>query len=157
LQNNFTENKGTIMKLQISCQDLTLGYSQHILAEHLSFTIEKGNYLCIVGENGAGKSTLLNLLNHLETADSGTILFEGRDTGEKGYDVNRMREDIGMVFQSFHLFPHLTVIENIMLSPMDLLGKSKQEAYDENILPHDLLDEILDPMAMTTPGIAGKK
>ena len=63
------------MKSQISCQDLTLGYGQHILAEHLSFTIEKGNYLCIVGENGAGKSTLLRTMLGLQEPMAGKIVW----------------------------------------------------------------------------------
>lgn len=74
------------MKLQISCQDLTLGYGQHILAEHLSFTIEKGNYLCIVGENGAGKSTLLRTMLGLQEPMAGKIVLgEGMRRNEIGY------------------------------------------------------------------------
>ena len=74
------------MKLQISCQDLTLGYSQHILAEHLSLTIEEGNYLCIVGENGAGKSTLLRTMLGLQEPMAGKIVLgEGMRRNEIGY------------------------------------------------------------------------
>ena len=96
----------------------------------VSADIRRGDVVSIIGPSGTGKSTLLNLLNHLEEADSGTILFEGRDTRRKDYDVNRMREQIGMVFQSFNLFSHLTVVENLMLAQTLLLKRSRREACE---------------------------
>ena len=95
--------------------------------------ISSGDVVSIIGPSGTGKSTLLNLINHLESADGGTILFEGRDTNKKGYDVNRMREEIGMVFQSFNLFPHLTVIENLILAQTRLLKRSNREACEKGM------------------------
>ena len=99
----------------------------------VSFDVQKGDVISIIGPSGTGKSTLLNLLNHLEKKDSGTILFEGQDTFEKGYNENRMREQIGMVFQSFNLFSHLTIVENLMLAQTLLLKRSRGEACEKSM------------------------
>ena len=94
----------------------------------VNFNIFRGDVVSIIGPSGTGKSTLLNLVNRLEEADGGTIYFEGQDTHKRGYDANRMREQIGMVFQSFNLFSHLTIIENLMLAQTKLLKRSRREA-----------------------------
>ena len=99
----------------------------------VSFDVQKGDVISIIGPSGTGKSTLLNLLNHLEKKDSGTILFEGQDTCEKGYNENLMREQIGMVFQSFNLFSHLTIVENLMLAQTLLLKRSRSEACEKSM------------------------
>ena len=96
----------------------------------LNCEICEGDVISIIGPSGTGKSTFLNLLNRLEEPTSGTIWFDGADTTAQGYDLNEMRKKMGMVFQSFNLFSHLTLAENIMLAPVRLLGKSRQEAYD---------------------------
>ncbi len=95
--------------------------------------ILRGDVVSIIGPSGTGKSTLLNLINHLERADGGTITFEGQDTCKKGYNENRMREQIGMVFQSFNLFSHLTIIENLMLAQTKLLKRSRREACERGM------------------------
>ena len=105
----------------------------------LSCEIAEGDVISIIGPSGTGKSTFLNLLNRLEEPTGGRILFNGEDTTAKGYDVNLMRRQMGMVFQSFHLFSHLTIVENIMLSPIRLLNKGRQEAYDKAF---ELLDTV---------------
>ncbi|MBQ6341879.1 MAG: amino acid ABC transporter permease/ATP-binding protein [Anaerolineaceae bacterium] len=99
----------------------------------VSFDISRGDVISIIGPSGTGKSTLLYLINHLLEPDGGRILFEGQDTLEKGYDFNRMREQIGMVFQSFNLFPHLTIIENLMLAQTELLKRSRREACERSM------------------------
>ena len=99
----------------------------------LNCEIFKGDAVSVIGPSGTGKSTLLNLISHLEEADGGKIFFEGRDTCGKGYDVNRMREQIGMVFQSFNLFSHLTVVENLMLAQVRLLKRSRREACEKSM------------------------
>ena len=91
--------------------------------------IHKGDVISVIGPSGTGKSTLIRCINMLDQPTSGKVFVDGEDITAKGCDVARIRRKIGMVFQHFNLFPHMTVIENIMAAPMDLLGKSKQEAY----------------------------
>ena len=95
--------------------------------------IHEGDVISIIGPSGTGKSTFLTLLNRLEEPTGGRIIFNGEDTTAKGYDLNQMRRQMGMVFQSFHLFSHLTVVENVMLSQVRLLKRSRQEAYDKSM------------------------
>ena len=98
---------------------------------NVSLEIGEGDVLCIIGPSGSGKSTFLRCLNLLEVPDSGQIFFEGVDITDKKVDINRHRRKMGMVFQLFHLFPHLTVMKNLTLAPMKLLGKSAKEAENE--------------------------
>ena len=99
----------------------------------VSVEIHDGDVISVIGPSGTGKSTLLRCINQLEKPTSGKVWVDGVEITDKKCDINKVRQKMGMVFQSFNLFGHLTVIENIMLSPMDLLGKSKQEAYDEGM------------------------
>ena len=92
--------------------------------------IRAGDIVCIIGPSGTGKSTFLNLINRLEMPTGGRIWFEGEDTTAKDYDDVMLRRKIGMVFQSFFLFSRLTIVENLMMGPVRLLKKSRQEAYD---------------------------
>ena len=95
--------------------------------------IRDGDVISVIGPSGTGKSTLLRCINRLETPTSGRIWVDGVEITDPKCDINRVRRKMGMVFQSFNLFGHRTVIENIMMAPMDLLGKSKQAAYDEGM------------------------
>ena len=95
--------------------------------------INDGDVISIIGPSGSGKSTLLRCINLLEKPTAGQILLDGVDITAPKYDVTQARRRMGMVFQSFNLFGHLTVIENLMLAPMDILKKSKQEAYETGI------------------------
>ena len=96
--------------------------------DDVSLTVEKGEVLVIVGPSGSGKSTLLRSLNLLEIPTSGEIIFEGTKITDKKVNINIHRQKMGMVFQHFNLFPHLTVIDNLILAPMKVLGLSKSEA-----------------------------
>jgi polar amino acid transport system ATP-binding protein len=114
----------------------------HVLRD-LSLMVEKGEVLCIIGPSGAGKSTLLRCINHLEPIDSGTIFIEGTPVyrftqdGKMMVDpdhrVETLRSEVGMVFQSFNLFPHLTALENIMLAPMHVRREPRVEAQQRAI------------------------
>lgn len=96
-------------------------------------TIEKGEVISIIGPSGTGKSTFLRCLNLLETPTSGEIVIDGINILEKGAPIQELRKKMGMVFQSFNLFSHLMVIENIMLGPVELLGRDRQAAYDRGL------------------------
>ena len=96
-------------------------------------TIERGEVVSIIGPSGTGKSTFLRCLNRLETPTSGQIIVDGVDVCSPGCDLPALRRKMGMVFQSFNLFPHMLVAENVMHGPMRLLGLSKQEAYDRAV------------------------
>ncbi len=96
--------------------------------------IEKGEVISVIGPSGTGKSTFLRCLNLLERPDGGEILVDGRNILERHAPADRLRRKMGMVFQQFNLFPHLTVIENIMLAPRSLLKLSKQEAWERTAL-----------------------
>ena len=99
----------------------------------VNVTINKGDVISIIGPSGTGKSTLIRCINMLETPTDGKIFVDGECINDKKCDISKIRKKMGMVFQSFNLFGHMTVIENIMAAPMDLLKKTKQEAYDKGM------------------------
>ncbi|OGR35495.1 MAG: glutamine ABC transporter ATP-binding protein [Desulfovibrionales bacterium GWA2_65_9] len=106
---------------------------------NVSMSMSLGEKVVIIGPSGSGKSTLLRSINKLETVDSGTIIVDGYDINAPTTDINRLRMELGMVFQSFNLFPHKTVLENLTLAPIKLKGMSKAEADDIGI---KLLDKV---------------
>ncbi|WP_347134400.1 amino acid ABC transporter ATP-binding protein, partial [[Clostridium] symbiosum] len=93
--------------------------------------IYKGDVVCVIGASGSGKSTFLRCLNLLEEPTGGQILFEGTDITDKKTDINKHRQKMGMVFQQFNLFPHMTILENLTLAPMKLQGKKREETEAE--------------------------
>ena len=95
--------------------------------------IHRGDVISIIGPSGTGKSTLIRCINMLDTPTAGEIWVDGECITDKKCNINKVRQKMGMVFQSFNLFNHMNVIENIMAAPVDLLKKSKQEAYDRGI------------------------
>ena len=96
----------------------------------INFQVEDGEVVCLIGPSGSGKSTILRCLNKLEESTDGTIIVDGHEITSKTTDINKVRQKIGMVFQQFNLFPHLSVVENIMMAPVDLKLMTKQEARD---------------------------
>ena len=101
--------------------------SNHVLKD-VSININKGDKVVIIGPSGSGKSTLLRCMNLLEVPDSGSIIFEEHNITLKKCDINKVRQKMGMVFQHFNLFPHLTVMENITLAPVKLKLQTKETA-----------------------------
>ena len=94
----------------------------------VTMTVRNGEVVSVIGGSGSGKSTLLMCINGLEAVNAGRILVDGTDVNALGTDINKLRRRIGIVFQQWNAFPHLTVLENVMLAPRKVLGKSKQEA-----------------------------
>ena len=109
-------------------------YENAVPLRDVNGIINDGDIISVIGPSGTGKSTMLSCINMLEHPDGGQILLDGEDVTAKGYDLAKLHRRIGMVFQSFELFGHLTVIENVMMAQMDILGRTKQEAYDEGML-----------------------
>lgn len=96
--------------------------------QDVSLDIRAGERVVIIGPSGSGKSTLLRSINRLEEIDQGKILIQGEDIHDRGNDINQMRRDLGMVFQQFNLFGHKTVLQNLTLAPVKLLGLSREDA-----------------------------
>lgn len=123
----------------IETKDLKISFGELKVLKGITQTIKQGEKVVIIGPSGSGKSTFLRCLNLLETPDSGSILFEGNDITSKNADINLVRRQMGMVFQHFNLFPHLTVLKNITLAPVKLKLLSQNQA-DEKAM--ELLERI---------------
>ena len=98
--------------------------------KNASITVDDGEVVVIIGPSGSGKSTLLRTVNALEKAQSGSILIDGKDIMDKNTDIRKIREEVGMVFQTFNLFPHLSVLDNIILAPMKVKKLKRKEAEE---------------------------
>lgn len=114
--------------MKISVKNLTKSYGTHTVLDGISLDIPQGSVVTLIGPSGSGKSTLLRCLNLLEPIDDGEIFLDGEDISVPGLDANPIRQRVGMVFQSFNLFPHMTVMENIILSPTRTRGIDKATA-----------------------------
>jgi polar amino acid transport system ATP-binding protein len=97
----------------------------------IDLEVEEHGVVCLIGASGSGKSTLLRCVNLLEPIDAGAVFLAGEEITANGVDVNRVRREIGIVFQAFNLFPHMTVLRNVTLSPIKALGKRRREAEAE--------------------------
>lgn len=117
----------------IRIEHLAKNYGDLMVLKDVNATIHKGEVISIIGPSGTGKSTFLRCLNLLETPSSGKIEINGKNLLSKQTDINAVREKMGMVFQNFHLFNHLTVLENITIGPIKLLNYSKEEAEKQGI------------------------
>ncbi len=104
--------------------------SLHVLKD-ISLKVQKGEVVVIIGPSGSGKSTLCRTINRLETIDSGEILIDGDPIPEEGKHLAELRSQIGMVFQSFNLFAHMTILDNMTLAPVDVLKRNRKEAREE--------------------------
>ena len=112
--------------------------SLHVLRD-INLSIAPGEVVVVIGPSGSGKSTLCRAINRLETIDSGEILIDGEPLPQEGRELAAMRAELGMVFQQFNLFSHMTVLENVMLAPTDVLGLSREEARTRAM---DLLERV---------------
>ncbi|MBQ7743498.1 MAG: amino acid ABC transporter ATP-binding protein [Lachnospiraceae bacterium] len=118
-------------KKLIEIKDLCKSFGGHKVLQHITTDIYVGDVLCLVGPSGGGKSTFLRTLNLLEEPTSGHIFFEGIDITDKATNIDDVRKKIGMVFQHFNLFPHLTILENMTLAPINVLKMNETEAVDK--------------------------
>lgn len=110
----------------------------HVLKD-VSLSVGKGEVVVVIGPSGSGKSTLCRAINRLETIDSGEILIEGKPLPQEGHELAAMRAELGMVFQSFNLFAHMSILQNVTLGPVEVLGLSKAEAEQRAM---ELLDRV---------------
>ncbi len=115
-------------ELKIDVQDLHKSYGDNEVLKGITTQFHEGDVVCIIGPSGSGKSTFLRTLNLLETITSGKVIVDGYELSDPKTNVDKARENIGMVFQHFNLFPHMTVLENITFAPIELGKESKEEA-----------------------------
>lgn len=126
-------------KVLLKIQDLHKSFGDHEVLKGINIEIKKGEVVVIIGASGSGKSTFLRTLNLLEVPSSGKIIFEGNELCAQKSDVNKHRQKMGMVFQHFNLFEHLSVLENLCIAPIKLLKKSKEQAKKEAM---ELLNQV---------------
>ncbi len=120
-------------KVMIHVENLKKSFGKLEVLKDMSIDISEGEVVVLLGPSGSGKSTFLRCLNQLEQATDGTIVIDENVVTDKHTDINKVRENIGMVFQHFNLFPHKTVLENIMLAPVELKKMTKEEAKDKGM------------------------
>ena len=117
-------------KVLIEVKDLCKNFGDKKILKNINVNIYEGDVVCVIGPSGSGKSTFLRCLNRMEEASSGSIIFEGTDIVDKKTDIDKHRQKMGMVFQQFNLFPHMTVLKNLTVAPMKLQGISEKEANE---------------------------
>lgn len=136
-------------ELKIDVQDLHKSYGDNEVLKGIDAKFYEGDVVCIIGPSGSGKSTFLRTLNLLETVTSGKVVVDGYELSDSKTNLDKARENIGMVFQHFNLFPHMTVLENVTFAPVELGRMNKEEA---DKLAMDLLDRVgLADKADATP------
>jgi polar amino acid transport system ATP-binding protein len=123
----------------VSLERVTKRFDELVVLDGIELTVDLHQVVCLIGASGSGKSTLLRCINRLETIDEGTIVVDGQTITDGTIDVNTLRRKIGIVFQAFNLFPHMTVMENITLAPRKTRGLSKSQA---KVQARDLLGRI---------------
>ena len=128
-EQNKTEVSNQVPVIELRHIDKHFG-SLHVLKD-VSLTVKKGEVVVIIGPSGSGKSTLCRTINRLETIDSGEIIIDGDVMPEEGKKLAELRSEIGMVFQSFNLFAHKSIIDNVTIAPRDVLHMPKKEAQEE--------------------------
>ncbi len=117
----------------IQVKHLKKNFGKIEVLKDISVDIKEKEVVCVIGPSGSGKSTFLRCLNKLEDITSGQVIIDGQDITDPHVDMNKVRQEVGMVFQQFNLFPHKTVIENIILAPVKVKGVSEKEAIERGI------------------------
>ena len=112
----------------VRIEGLQKAFGDNVVLRNINLDVHRGEVVVVLGPSGSGKSTMLRCVNLLETPTSGKIIFEGEEITAKGVDINKVRARLGMVFQSFNLFPHLSAKKNVMLAQQKVLKRSKEEA-----------------------------
>ena len=126
-------------KLKIDITDLHKSFGTNEVLKGISTKFNEGDVVCIIGPSGSGKSTFLRTLNGLEEITSGSVIVDGYDLSNKKTNLNQVRQEVGMVFQQFNLFPNMTVIDNITYAPLELKKMTKSEAHTKEL---DLLEKV---------------
>ena len=129
----------TDKEVLIHIEGLQKSFGELKVLDGIDIDIYQGDVVVVVGPSGSGKSTFLRCLNRLEESNGGNIIFNGEDITSHSVNINKHRQKMGMVFQQFNLFPHLTIMRNLTIGPMKLLGKSKDEAEAK---AQELLDRV---------------
>lgn len=117
--------------MMIKVEDLKKSFGDNEVLKKINLEVNKQEVVVVIGPSGSGKSTLLRCINLLETITSGHVYIEGTDIADKKANINKIRQDVGMVFQQFNLFPHMTVLDNIMLAPTKVKKVSKEQAKEK--------------------------
>ena len=139
----------------IQVEGLSKSFGSHLVLKDINFSVSRGEVVTIIGASGSGKSTLLRCMNLLETPNAGHIWFHGEDLAAERVNINRLRENIGMVFQSFNLFNNLNVLDNCTLAPVTLKKMSKAQAEEvarANIASVGLSDFVNAPVTSLSGG-----
>ena len=123
----MSDNKNVLIEVR----DLCKSFDHVNVLNGISTTISQGEVVAIIGPSGCGKSTFLRSMNLLEKPTSGSILFEGTDITDSSVDINKMRQKIGMVFQQFNLFPHMTVLQNLIEAPVQVQKRDRAQVIEE--------------------------
>jgi polar amino acid transport system ATP-binding protein len=123
----------------VKVQNVSKSFGENQVLTNVSLDVAAHDVVCLIGASGSGKSTLLRCINLLEKVDAGSITVDGQNITIDKLDVNKLRQHIGIVFQAYNLFPHMTVLQNVTLSPRKTLGRSKKQAEDR---AYELLDRI---------------
>jgi polar amino acid transport system ATP-binding protein len=118
----------------LEIKEISKRFGPHTVLNGLNLDVEEHQVVCLIGPSGCGKSTLLRCINGLEAIQAGEIRLHGDRVTGPGVDVNALRRDVGIVFQSFNLFPHMTVLENVTLAPIRVLGVARAEAQEKAML-----------------------
>ena len=126
-------------ELKIDVQDLHKSFGNNEVLKGIDAKFYEGDVVCIIGPSGSGKSTFLRTLNLLESITSGKVVVDGYELSDKNTNVDKARENIGMVFQHFNLFPHMSVLDNITFAPIEL-GKESREAAEQHA--RELLEKV---------------